>query len=89
MDLILKLHDDYILTPYVYPTNWSEDWWVRQYLSLFVIVTLDSYVMYLVMSGLVYLFVFDKCLLNHPKYLKVYCIFVLNYFIIYINFICI
>jgi lathosterol oxidase len=71
MDLILKLHDDYILTPYVYPTSWNEDWWVRQYLSLFAIVTFDSYVMYLVMSGLVYLFVFDKCLMNHPKYLKV------------------
>lgn len=72
MDIILKFHDDYLLTPYVYPKSWNEDWWLRQYLSLFVIVTIDSYLMYLIMSGLVYLFVFDKSLMNHPKFLKVF-----------------
>jgi Delta7-sterol 5-desaturase len=72
MDLILKFYDDKVLTPYIYPSTWNEDWWIRQYLSLFIIVTVHSYLIYLLMSGVVYFLVFDKQLTKHPKYLKVH-----------------
>jgi hypothetical protein len=60
MDLILKFYDDLVFTPYVYPHTWDIEWWPRQYLSLFIIVTLHSYLLYLGMSSLSYFFVFDK-----------------------------
>ena len=71
MDLILKFYDDLVFTPYVYPTYWDVEWWLRQYISLFVVVTIHSYVLYLAMAGLSYVFIFDKKLLKHPKLLKV------------------
>lgn len=71
MDLILSFFDQNLFTPHVYPITWSEDWWVRQYISLFSIVTFASYLMYFGISGLSYLFIFDKKLRNHPKFLKV------------------
>jgi lathosterol oxidase len=71
MDLILKFYDDLVFTPYIYPHTWDIEWWPRQYLSLFVIVTIHSYILYLGMSSLSYFFIFDKKLLEHPKLLKV------------------
>jgi len=71
MDLILKFYDDLVFTPYIYPHTWDIEWWPRQYLSLFIIVTIHSYILYLGMSSLSYFFIFDKKLLEHPKLLKV------------------
>jgi hypothetical protein len=82
MDVILKFYDDKILTPFIYPSNWYEDYWLRQLLSLFVIVSTHSVLLYLILSGTVFYFIFDKNLMNHPKFLKVYLIF---FFITYFH----
>jgi len=71
MDTILEFHDKYLLTPYIYPREWTEDSWTRQYLSLFCIVTLHGYLIYFMIAGLNYFLVFDKRLLQHPLILEV------------------
>jgi len=70
MDVALKTVDEYIFTPYVYPTNWSEDWWARQFLTLFVVVNLGAYLMYFSLSTLSYYTTFDHSLMRDKKFLE-------------------
>lgn len=70
MDLVLNAADNHILTPYVYPVWWKEDDVTRQLISLFAIVVIGGYVMYLSLATLSYYFIFDHKLLKHPKMLK-------------------
>ncbi|XP_053409199.1 lathosterol oxidase-like [Mercenaria mercenaria] len=70
MDLVLNTADHYILTPHVYPTWWKEDDVTRQLISLFAIVNIGGYIMYLSLATLSFFFVFDRRLLKHPKILK-------------------
>ena len=71
MDIILKIYDEYILTPFIYPKYWNENDISRQFLSLIIIVSTHSILLYLAISGSVYYFVYDKNLMKSPKYLKV------------------
>jgi lathosterol oxidase len=71
MDLVLNAADSYLLTPYVYPSWWKEDDVTRQLFSLFAIVVIGGYVMYLSLATLSYYFIFDHKLFKHPKMLKV------------------
>jgi hypothetical protein len=71
MDIILNIYDHYILSPFFYPNYWTETDISRQFLSLMIIVSTHSILLYLAVSGSVYYFVFDKSLTKSPKYLKV------------------
>mmetsp|Transcript_17354 Transcript_17354/g.19428 ORF Transcript_17354/g.19428 Transcript_17354/m.19428 type:complete len:283 (-) Transcript_17354:103-951(-) len=69
MDVVLAPCDQYILSPYVYPETWAEDDLLRQTLSLSVIVLAGAYFLYLGFASLSYVFLFDKSLRKHPKFL--------------------
>lgn len=43
---------------------------LRQFFSLFVILTLFGWILYLGVASLSYFFIFDKAIFNHPRYLK-------------------
>jgi len=70
MDVALNLIDKHICTPYVYPTTWSEDWIVRQFITLLVFVNFSAYVMYFALSTLSFYTTFDRSLMNDKKFLK-------------------
>lgn len=43
---------------------------IRQFMSLFLVVTFFGLLLYLGVATMSYLFVFDKAIFNHPRYLK-------------------
>lgn len=72
MDIVLKLHDQYIFTPYVYPKEgWPEDNILRQLISLTVLVNIHAVILYFCLAGFSYYFIFDKQQMNHALFLKV------------------
>uniref|UniRef100_A0A3Q1EMM3 Sterol-C5-desaturase n=1 Tax=Acanthochromis polyacanthus TaxID=80966 RepID=A0A3Q1EMM3_9TELE len=71
MDHVLNIADYYVLTPYVYPTSWPEDWAVRQIISLWVVTNLGALFIYLGFGGLSFYYVFDHKLMKHPQFVKV------------------
>ena len=76
MDIVLTVLDEYLLTPYsVYPASWEEDFWLRQVITLFVVVCSGGAILYLLLAGFSYYFIFDHRLMQHPKFLKVCTIF--------------
>ncbi|XP_077985753.1 lathosterol oxidase-like [Glandiceps talaboti] len=70
MDIVLDLADKSVFTPYVYPLDWSEDNWLRQFLSLLVIVNMGGYFLYLSTATVSYYFIYDHRLLKHPQILE-------------------
>eukprot|EP01137_Pigoraptor_chileana_P013383 Opistho-2@4663 len=70
MDVIVHLADEHVFTPYVYPADWTEDYWGRQLLTLFVVTNVGGYLLYLIFATLSYIFIYDKSLLRHKKFLK-------------------
>ncbi|EDV29242.1 uncharacterized protein TRIADDRAFT_18639 [Trichoplax adhaerens] len=70
MDLVLDFCDQYFLTPYIYPSHWSEDWIVRQAISLYLITTIGGGLLYYLTATLNYWMVFDHDLEKHPHFLK-------------------
>jgi len=70
MDLVLDACDYFVLTPYVYPASFEPTDWRRQLLSLYLITTIGGYVMYFTFATFSYLFIFDRSLMQHPKYIK-------------------
>ncbi|XP_071823622.1 lathosterol oxidase-like [Apostichopus japonicus] len=70
MDLVLHQFDEHLLTPYVYPETWLEDDIIRQALSLFVITLIGADLMYLLLASFSYVFIFDKRLTKHPRFLE-------------------
>lgn len=71
MDLVLNVADYYVLTPYVYPASWPEDWALRQIISLLVVTNLGAAVLYLGLGAISYYFIFDHTLMKHPHFLEV------------------
>lgn len=69
MDTFLELADTYLLTPYIYPKSWPEDDWVRQFLSLFTLITIAGYIQYFIVASFSYYFMFDRRLMQHKHYL--------------------
>ena len=69
MDLILNFWDTHFLTPYVYPASWSEDSLSRQFLTLYVILSVGGWLIYFCTAALSYIFLFDKRYKTHPNYL--------------------
>jgi lathosterol oxidase len=69
MDVILGAADSYLLTPYVYPKSWSEDWWVRQTLSLFSMILVLAYIQYFLISTISFYTLFDRRLMKHKHFL--------------------
>ncbi|XP_046899265.1 lathosterol oxidase [Hypomesus transpacificus] len=70
MDLVLKVSDHYVLTPYVYPSSWPEDGALRQLISLLLVTNLGAAVLYLGLGGLSFFFIFDHKLMKHPQFLE-------------------
>ena len=70
MDLIVDLCDRAVLTPYVYPTRGPEDNLLRQTLSLFVILVVGAWVMYLSSATASFFLLFDHRLMKHPLFLE-------------------
>lgn len=70
MDLPLSVLDRYILTPYVYPSHWTEDYVYRQAISLYFMMLVGGLVMYLGAAALSYVFLFEHELKKHPLFLK-------------------
>ncbi len=70
MDLILEKLDTYFFTPYVYPSDWSEADWKRQLLSLFLLMNVGGWLLYIISASLSYVFIFDRRLLQHPLVLE-------------------
>lgn len=71
MDVVLNYADEYVLTPYVYPTSWLEENPIRQIISLLLITNLGGYALYFIFAALSYQFIFDKRLMKHPLILEV------------------
>lgn len=69
MDLVLDVCDYYFLTPHVYPTSWSENSIYRQFLSLYVIVTIGGWLLYMSFAAISYFFLFDHRLKSHTLFL--------------------
>jgi lathosterol oxidase len=72
MDIVLNTYDQWILTPYVYPKEgWPEDNILRQLISLTILVNIHGVLLYFLLGGLSYFFLFDKKQMEHPLFLKV------------------
>ncbi|KAH3673460.1 hypothetical protein WICPIJ_009771 [Wickerhamomyces pijperi] len=48
----------------------GRDNFIRQITSLFVIMTVFGWLLYLAVASFSYVFIFDKAIFNHPRYLK-------------------
>ena len=70
MDLILEKLDKYLLTPYVYPSEWAENDMKRQVLTLFLLINVGGWLVYIISASLSYIFIFDRGLMQHPLILK-------------------
>lgn len=70
MDIVLDYSDHFFLNS-VYPAHIPPDDWLRQLVSLLVIVNVGGFLMYLIPASLSYHLLFDKRHLNHPQILKV------------------
>lgn len=70
MDLILNQADALVFTPLnIYPNGWTEEFWVRQTISVFMIVLLGGYFLYFSFGILSYYTLFDHSLRKHPKFI--------------------
>ena len=69
MDIVLEVCDRRLLTPYVYPSSWPEDSLARQALSLWLVVVVGGFLLYISTAWLSYIFLFDKRLTRHPLFL--------------------
>ena len=70
MDLILEKLDTYFFTPYVYPSDWPADDWKRQLISLFLLMNVGGWLLYMISASLSFIFIFDRRLLQHPLILE-------------------
>ncbi|PIK42402.1 hypothetical protein BSL78_20764 [Apostichopus japonicus] len=70
MDVVLDILDDFVFTPYLYPTSWQTSYWLRQFISLVIIVYVGATVLYFGTASLCYALLFDKRLMEHPRFLK-------------------
>ncbi|XP_022092144.1 lathosterol oxidase-like [Acanthaster planci] len=71
MDIVLNVADDYIFDKYnVYPVSWSNDYWLRQVASLYVLTCISAVGLYLVSASFNYYVLFDHRLEKHPLFLK-------------------
>ncbi|XP_038070051.1 lathosterol oxidase-like [Patiria miniata] len=71
MDLVVDVVDTHFCTKYnIYPNGWTEDYWLRQLISLYFIFYFGALLIYFVASALVFFFVFDHRLMKHPLFLK-------------------
>jgi len=70
MDLVLKLLDDNILSPCIYPTSWPEDNIFRQFLTLYVLTAVGGWLLYMGTATFTYVFLFDKRYKLHPNFIR-------------------
>jgi lathosterol oxidase len=68
MDVILNYADNFLLTPYIYPSSFAEDNPLRQIISLFLVTNVGGYVLYFIAATLSYVFIFDKRQMRKGKY---------------------
>ncbi|XP_038070297.1 lathosterol oxidase-like [Patiria miniata] len=71
MDIVLNVADDYFFDKFhVYPQSWSNDLWIRQVCSLYVLTCLSGVGLYLASASFNYFLLFDRRLEKHPLFLK-------------------
>lgn len=70
MDVLLIPLDEYVYTPYVYPSSWKETDIERQCLSVFFTLIVGALALYFVVAGFVYVVLFDKEIRQHRFFLK-------------------
>jgi hypothetical protein len=74
MDVILDIADQYCLDgvysslPYLHTL--ARDNIIRQFISLNVITDIFAYILYFTFASMSYYFLYDKELMNHPKFIK-------------------
>lgn len=85
MDLVLNVLDQHVFTPYVYPTSWPEHDIVRQLISLYLIVVVGGYILYLSLATISFYTIFDRRLMKHPQFLKVWTSVALEILIFFFN----
>jgi lathosterol oxidase len=69
MDIVLAPLNKHLLTPYVFPAHVLEDDLARQCATVFVFLNMGAALLYFVIGGFVYTFLFDKDIRNHPRFL--------------------
>ena len=70
MDLVLDVLDRHLLTPYIYPTSWPEDYIIRQAITILAILSIGGIIMYLSFAIVSFFLIFDHRLTKHPLFLK-------------------
>jgi len=68
--LDLKIFDSTYERIIPHEWGWTQDYWVRQYVSLFFILSLGGYVIYFAMDSLSYLLLFNKEIRKSKHFLK-------------------
>eukprot|EP01100_Stratorugosa_tubuloviscum_P002065 TRINITY_DN1475_c1_g1_i1.p1 TRINITY_DN1475_c1_g1~~TRINITY_DN1475_c1_g1_i1.p1 ORF type:complete len:305 (+),score=106.60 TRINITY_DN1475_c1_g1_i1:66-980(+) len=68
MDVVLELWDNFIFD-YCYPISWSRDMIFRQMVSLYFILTIGGWLLYLTLASFSYFFIFNKNLKKHKLYI--------------------
>jgi len=70
MDLLLPYLDQYLMdSVYTQTTGWARDDWRRQLIGIYLILVVSGWILYLSTAGLSWLFLFDKRIRKHPKFL--------------------
>ena len=69
MDLVIAPLDELVLTPHVYPAWLPPDALARQCVTVYSTLVLAGLVMYFVLGGLSYKYLFDHDIRRHPKFL--------------------
>ena len=69
MDIFITPLDEYVLTPYVYPETWKENDIERQALTIFTALIVGGLLLYFIIGGFVYVFLFDKEIRKHKFFL--------------------
>ena len=69
MDLVLHYLDEYLLTPYIYPSSWPEEDIFRQSLTVYVVIVVGGWLLYFLTASIGHLFLFDKRYRLHPNFI--------------------
>ena len=69
MDIFIKPLDEFVLTPYVYPETWKELDIERQVVTVFSVLVIGGFLLYVFVAGFAYVTLFDKEIRKHKFFL--------------------
>ncbi|XP_071784860.1 lathosterol oxidase-like [Asterias amurensis] len=71
MDLAVDFLDRHLFTKYsIYPNDWSEDYWLRQCITVYLFLYVGAMLSYFTLCTVNFVFIFDHKLMEHPLFLK-------------------